>query len=94
MKTNFRRRLLILLVTLSLGGFTSLEPVLHNHDLDQTTHEDCISCGWTQVNLDQSSSLHGVFSFNFDTFAPKLQNYLASVQILSDFLSRAPPGFS
>ena len=63
MKTRLKTQFLALLIVLSLGGLTSLEPVLHNHDLDiHEEHEDCFSCGWTKISIEfYSDPADGVF---------------------------------
>ncbi len=95
MRTNLKTQFLALLIVLSLGGLTGLEPVLHNHDLDlQDVHEDCFSCGWTQISIDHE--------FSQSINAPKLHgpsNYQTQKSILltslpTSFLIRAPPAIS
>ena len=57
MKFKLKTQFLALLVILSLGVLTGLEPALHNHDLDfHGEHEDCSSCNWTQVSIDNTAS--------------------------------------
>ncbi|MBT5027690.1 MAG: hypothetical protein HOH38_02060 [Nitrospinaceae bacterium] len=91
---KLRHQILVLLVVACLTGLSGLEPVLHNHDLDQTTHEDCFSCGWTQINLDNTSSLSEAFNASSHKLTSQLQNEPALASSFSSFLSRAPPTLS
>ena len=92
--TKLQQQILVLLVIACLTGLAGLEPVLHNHDLDEDTHEDCFSCGWTQVNLDTTPPLAETFNFSFKTFTPQKLNDRTATSVSSVFSSRAPPTFS
>jgi len=82
----------VYLLILSLGFLTGLEPVLHNHDLDET-HQDCASCTWSGSNISEPVS-----SLEKDPHLHS-QNILVvqtnNVFTLSDHSnsSRAPPFF-
>ena len=91
---KLQRQIPVLLVIFCLTGLTGLEPVLHNHDLDQDTHGDCFSCGWTQVNLDQSTSLAQTFHFPINAFAPQFMGAPDATSTSTVFSSRAPPTLS
>ncbi|MBT5469514.1 MAG: hypothetical protein HOK41_02825 [Nitrospina sp.] len=95
MKTRLKTQFLALLIVLSLGGLTSLEPVLHNHDLDiHEEHEDCFSCGWTKISIDETTSQVVTIQSTY-----KESNYQAPASnptqsLGSSSLSRAPPFIS
>jgi hypothetical protein len=95
MKFNFKTQFLALLIILSLGILTGLEPSLHNHDLDfHGEHEDCSSCSWTQISIDNTSSQTVAILQTYEESNYKAPVSKPSVFIISTSLSRAPPFFS
>lgn len=92
MKFKLKTQFLAFLIVLSLGFLTGLEPALHNHDLDlHGEHEDCSSCSWTQISIDNTTSqavgiLQSYEEYNYNSSASK-----PSVSLASTSLSRAPP---
>ena len=90
MKIN--QKITVFLLILSLGILFGFSPILHSHDLDiHDDHEDCFSCEWSQVSIDQAPYCSALES-NFFNQAHKLTinnpDFLAPP---SHFLSRAPP---
>lgn len=89
---RMRRILTTCLLILSLGLLSGFSSILHSHDLDlHDDHEDCYSCEWNQVSIDQGSSQPsvelGVFEQKY-SFNPHDTEHLT---FSSTFLSRAPP---
>ncbi len=94
MINNLKTQLLALMIVLSLGGLTGLEPVLHNHDLDlQDQHEDCFSCGWTQISADETSSQTFSIQKSYQESSYHAPDNKPSIFLASSSLSRAPPKF-
>jgi len=92
MKFNFKTQFLALLIVLSLGVLTGLEPSLHNHDLDfHGEHEDCSSCNWTQISIDKTTFQTVAILQTFEESSYKALASKPSVSIASTSLSRAPP---
>ncbi len=82
----------VYLLILSLAFLTGLEPVLHNHDLDET-HQDCASCTWSGSNSAEPVS-------SFEKYPHLHSQNILVVQTQSIFTllklsntSRAPPFF-
>ncbi|MBT3510545.1 MAG: hypothetical protein HN472_13485 [Nitrospina sp.] len=89
---KFRQILTTSLLIFSLGVLSGFSTILHSHDLDlHDDHEDCFSCEWNQVSIDQDPGCSALESYCFEQ-AHKLTisnpDYLA---LPSSFLSRAPP---
>jgi hypothetical protein len=92
---KFRQTFTAFLLALSLGILSGFSPVLHNHDLDlQDDHEDCFSCGWTQVNLETPPPLPDTFNIRLETFDPQVPETTPTADLFTAFLSRAPPTLS
>jgi hypothetical protein len=95
MKQNFKTQFLALLIVLSLGILTGLEPALHNHDLDlHGEHEDCSSCTWTQISIDNTTTQTSAILQSYEEYNYKAPASRASASLASTSLSRAPPSFS
>lgn len=95
MKFKLKTQFLALLVILSLGVLTGLEPALHNHDLDfHGEHEDCSSCNWTQVSIDNTASQTVAILQSYEESNYKAPASKPSASLASTSLSRAPPLFS
>jgi hypothetical protein len=95
MKIDFKTQFLALLIVLSLGVLTGLEPTLHNHDLDfHGEHEDCSSCSWTQISIDNTTSQTVAILQTYEESNYKAPASKPSISIASTSLSRAPPFFS
>ena len=95
MKFKFKTQFLALLIVLSLGVLTGLEPSLHNHDLDfHGEHEDCSSCNWTQISIDKATSQAVATLQTYEEYNYQAPASRSSVSIASTSLSRAPPSIS
>lgn len=95
MKFQFKTQFIALLIVLSLGVLTGLEPSLHNHDLDlHGEHEDCSSCNWTQISIDNTTSQAVSILQTYEESNYKAPASRPSVSLDSTSLSRAPPSFS
>jgi hypothetical protein len=95
MKFKFKTQFLALLIVLSLGVLTGLEPALHNHDLDfHGEHEDCSSCSWTQISIDNTTTQTLAILQTYEESSYKAPASKPTVSIASTSLSRAPPFFS
>ncbi len=95
MRKNLKTQFLTLLLVLSLGGLTGLEPVLHNHDLElYDEHEDCISCGWTQISIDQAPLQAVAVQNSYKELSDKTQKTTPPASLISPSRSRAPPVLS
>jgi hypothetical protein len=94
MKSKLKIQFLALLLVLSLGVLTGLEPTLHNHDLDyHGEHEDCSSCNWTQINIYNTASQTVAILQSYEESTDKTPASKPSVSLASTSLSRAPPSF-
>jgi hypothetical protein len=83
------------LLILTLGILLGFSSVLHSHELDlHDDHEDCFSCEWSQVSLDNSPSLPEIPSCIIEAFHSSASSTPAKVILFSAFLSRAPPAIS
>lgn len=87
-----KRILTACFLVLSLGVLFGFSPVLHSHELDlHDDHEDCFSCEWNQVSLDNTTSQPEISTSAFEAFSPQAPDTLAPAITFSAFLSRAPP---
>jgi len=80
----------VYLLILALGFLSGFEPVLHNHDLDET-HQDCASCTWSHSNVSEPAS-----SFENSLFLDQQNILVIQAQGIFKFFaisnpSRAPP---
>ena len=92
---KFRQTLTTLLLILSLGVFSGFGPILHSHDLDlHDDHEDCFSCEWSQISIDQNTSLEETFNSPFNAFTTQVLNDTIVVNLSLAFSSRAPPSLT
>jgi hypothetical protein len=92
---KFRQTLTTLLLILSLGVFSGFGPILHSHDLDlHDDHEDCFSCEWSQVSIDQNTSLEEVFNTPFNAFTTPILSAKLAENLSLAFSSRAPPSLA
>ena len=92
MRSILKNQLLALLIILNLGGLTSLEPVLHNHVLDlHGEHKECLSCGWTQISIDQAPIQSASTQDSYKEFSYKTQEITPHASRISPSRSRAPP---
>ena len=89
--TKAQQQIATLLIIFCLTALSGLEPVLHNHELDHNTHDDCISCGWTHIVLDQGDLLTENFNSFISTPHFQSQNIHITENLTTGFLSRAPP---
>jgi len=95
MKANLKTQFLALLIVLSLGALTGLEPALHNHDLDlHGEHKDCSSCSWTEISIDNSSTQTIIVPYSFDKSANQTRTDKPLALLTTSSLSRAPPALS
>ena len=93
MKT--RQTLTTLLLVLSLGIFSGFAPILHSHELDlHDDNEDCFSCEWSQISIDQNTSLEETFNSPFNAFTTQVLNDTIVVNLSLAFSSRAPPSLT
>ena len=91
MKKILTTYLFVLILTI----FSGFSPILHNHDLDlHDNHEDCFTCGWTQINLDTSPPLPENLNSIFKNFYQQASDTLTIKFLFATFLSRASPALS
>ena len=89
---KFRQILTTCLLVLSLGILSGFSPILHSHDLDlHDDHENCFSCEWNQVSIDQDLGCSDLEAYCFEQTHELTINNPDYLALPSSFLSRAPP---
>lgn len=89
--TKAQQQIATLLIIFCLTALSGLEPVLHNHELDHSAHDNCISCGWTHIVLDQGDPLAESFHLSIRAPYSQIRNFHITENLITTFLSRAPP---